>query len=51
MIMTQYKLYTGFSDYDTLIAFYEEILESDAKVMRQWQDKKSKNDYDEIKWP
>ena len=27
------KFYTGFSDYDTLIAFYEEILESDAKVM------------------
>ena len=43
------KFYTGFSDYDTLIAFYEEILESDAKVMRQWQGKNSKNHYDEIK--
>ena len=32
-----------------LIAFYEEILESDAKVMRQWQGKKNKDDYDEIK--
>lgn len=43
------KFYTGFCDYDTLIAFYEEILESDAKVMRQWQGKNSKDDYDEIK--
>ena len=43
------KLYTGFSDYDTPIAFYEEILEGDAKVMRQWQGKNSKNHYDEIK--
>ena len=29
------KLYTGFNDYETLVAFYEEILQSDAKVMRQ----------------
>ena len=33
--------YTGFSDYKTLLAFYEEILESDAKVMRQWEGKNS----------
>ena len=43
------KFYTGFADYDMLIAFYEKILESDAKVMRQWQGKKNKDDYDEIK--
>lgn len=29
------KFYTGFPDHLTLLAFYEEILESDAKVMRQ----------------
>ena len=33
------KFYTGFPDYGTLIIFYEEILESDAKVMRQWDGK------------
>ena len=32
-----------------MIAFYEEILEKDAKVMRQWQGKNSKNHYDKIK--
>lgn len=33
------KLYTGFPDHITLLPFYEEILESDAKVMRQWDRK------------
>lgn len=33
------KFYTGFPDYGTLVIFYEEILESDAKVMRQWDGK------------
>ncbi|XP_065901947.1 uncharacterized protein [Dysidea avara] len=43
------KFYTGFSDYETLMAFYEELLESDASVMRQWNGKRSKCDYDEVK--
>ena len=30
------RFYTGFPDYGTLLAFYEKILESDAKVMKQW---------------
>ena len=42
------KFYIGFSDYKALSAFYE-ILESDAKVMRQWEGKNSKDDYDDIK--
>jgi len=29
------RLYTGFLDYEMLIAFYEEILEPNASVMRQ----------------
>ena len=32
-----------------LIAFYEEILEPDASVMRQWSGKRSEFDYDEAK--
>ena len=40
------KFYTGFP---TLLALYEEILESDAEVMRQWDGKRSKTDYDEVK--
>ena len=43
------KFYTGFADYETLIAFYEEILESDASVMRQWSGRRSECDYDEKK--
>jgi len=43
------KFYTTFPDHLTLLAFYEEILESDAKVMRQWDGKRSKGDYDDIK--
>ena len=31
----QINLYTSFPDYDTLLYFYKNILESDAKVMRQ----------------
>ena len=34
--------YTGFPDYDTLLAFYGTVLEEDAKVMRQWRSGKSK---------
>ena len=43
------KYYTGFADYETLMAFYEEILESDASVMRQWSEQRSEFDYNEIK--
>ena len=43
------KFYTGLPDHLTLLAFYEEILESDAKVMRQWDGKRSKAAYDELK--
>ena len=43
------KFYTGFPDFDTLHTAYTVILESDAKVMRQWEGKKCKNDYSEIK--
>ena len=43
------KFYTGFQDYATLFAFYETILEADAKVMRQWDGKNSKDNYDEVK--
>ena len=31
------EFYTGFPNYDTLLTFYKTILESDAKVMRQWR--------------
>ena len=30
------KYYTGFPDYITLTAFYEQVLESDAKVIKLW---------------
>lgn len=43
------KFYTSFPDYKTLIAFYEEVLESDAQVMRQWEGKNSKDTYDDVK--
>ena len=43
------KFYTGLPDHSTLLAFYEEILERDAKVMRQWDGKRCKADYDEVK--
>jgi len=42
-------IYTGFTDYETLMAFYEEILESDASVMRQWRGQKSECNYSETK--
>ena len=44
------KFYTGFPDYTTLVIFYEEILESDAKVMRQWDCKRYSENYDEVKY-
>ena len=43
------KFYTGFPDHITLLAFYEEILESDAKVMRQWEGNRCKDSYDDVK--
>ena len=43
------KFYTGFSDYKVLMAFYEEILESDALVMRQWSGRRSECDYGDVK--
>ena len=44
------KFYTGFPDYTKLVIFYEEILESDAKVMRQWDSKRYSENYDEVKY-
>ena len=38
------KFYTGFTDFDTLHTAFTVILESDAKVMRQWEGKKCKTD-------
>ena len=43
------KFYTGFADYETLMAFYEVVLESDALVMRQWSGRRSGCDYDDVK--
>ena len=37
------RFYTGFPDYVTLLAFYEQILESDAKVMKQWDSRRCKD--------
>ena len=39
------RFYTGMPDQDILMAFYEEVLEDDAKVMRQWEGKRSKDCY------
>ncbi|MCY3927862.1 MAG: hypothetical protein OXG81_06290, partial [Acidobacteria bacterium] len=33
------RFYTGIPDQATFMALYEEILEDDAKVMRQWEGK------------
>ena len=43
------KFYTGFSDYEALMTFYEEILESDALVMRQRSGRRSESDYGDVK--
>ena len=43
------KFYTGFSCYETLMAFYEEMLEADALLMRQWSGKRSGHDYSNVK--
>jgi len=43
------KFYTGFTDYGTLMAFYKEILQPDASVMRQWRKRKSECDYSDVK--
>ena len=40
------KLYTGLPVYETLMAFYEELLQCDAKVMRQWRGRRSGCSYD-----
>ena len=45
----QINLYTSFPDYDTLLYFYTNILESNAKVMRQWRSGESKDSYAEEK--
>lgn len=45
----QINLYTSFPDYDTLLYFYKNILESNAKVMRQWRSGESKDNYAEEK--
>ncbi|XP_065890698.1 uncharacterized protein [Dysidea avara] len=42
------KFYTGFVDYETLMAFYE-MLESDALVMRQWSGRRCGSNYDDVK--
>ena len=34
------RFYTGFPDYVTLLVFYEQILDSDAKVMKQWDSRR-----------
>jgi len=36
----QVRYYTGFPDYPTLLAFYEQILESDAKVIKLWDSRR-----------
>ena len=41
--------YTGLSDYETLMAFYEELLEPDAKVMQQWSGCRSECSYEDVK--
>ena len=43
------KFYTGFLDYVTLVTFYEQVLESDAKIMRQWDSRRSKEACGDIK--
>ena len=43
------KFHTGIPDQVTLMAFYEEILEDDAKSMRLWTGKNSKNFYTDSK--
>ena len=45
----QINLYISFPDYETLLYFYENILESDAKVMHQWRSGESKDSYVEEK--
>ena len=45
----QINLYTSFPNYNTLFYFYKNILESDAKVMRQWRSGESKDTYTEEK--
>lgn len=34
------RFYTGFPDYEMLLAVYEQVLESDAKVMKQWDSRR-----------
>jgi len=43
------KFYTGIPDQVMLMAFYEEILEDDAKTMRLWVGKKSRGCYSDCK--
>ena len=43
------KFYTGFTDYMTLMVFYNEVLESNALFMRQWSGQRSKCEYEDVK--
>jgi len=43
------KFYTGFSDYTTLVTFYQNILEDDAAVMRQWDSRRCKESGGDVK--
>lgn len=41
--------YAVFPDYETLIAFFEELLDCDAEVVQQWRGADSKDNYEEVK--
>lgn len=41
------KYYTGFPHYNTFLAFFDVLLESDATVMHQWDGKNCKSNYDD----
>ena len=43
------KFYTGIPCYNTLLAFFEEILKHDASLMRQWSGRRSASDYGDSK--
>ena len=43
------KFYTGFTDFATLMIFYEEVLKDDAEETRMWKGKDSKDIFDEFK--
>ena len=41
--------YTGFPDYDSLMAFFQELFQCDTEVMQQWREANSKPEYEEPK--